>query len=72
SLGKIGDYPGPILQSHGDCDEVVPFLFGQRLHAAAVGNAKYFHTIAGGTHNDPQPRDYYELLDSFLNRLAEN
>jgi fermentation-respiration switch protein FrsA (DUF1100 family) len=35
SLAKIVDYHGPLLQSHGDADRVIPYELGRRLFAAA-------------------------------------
>lgn len=68
SIGKIGGYGGPLFQSHGDADELVPYEFGERLHGAAPG-IKEFFTCPGGGHNDLQPTDYYHALDSFLQRV---
>ena len=68
SLAKIGDYSGPLLQSHGDADEIIPYELGRKLHDAARGD-KEFHAIAGGLHNDPLDDDYFQALDAFLERL---
>ena len=67
SISKIGDFQGPLFQSHGDADQLVPYEFGQRLHKAAPG-AKEFFTCPDGGHNDMQPMDYYHALDAFLQR----
>src|SRR5581483_1114172 len=68
SINKIGRYRGPLLQSHGDWDEVIPFELGERLHAAA--NApKQFFTIPRGTHNNMPPAKYYDALDQFIETL---
>ena len=69
AAGKLAGYRGPLLQSHGTADEVIPFRIGKRLHAAAVGPKKFI-TIEGGRHNDPQPAEYYEELEIFLDSLA--
>ena len=68
SLAKIKDYHGPLLVSHGDADEVVPFQQGQALYDAAPGPKRFF-TAAGGKHNDPQPEEYRVALDQFLDQL---
>jgi len=65
SLDKIGNYDGPLFQSHGDNDQLIPFEFGRRLHNAATGT-KQFYTCLDGGHNDLQPRDYYHELNEFL------
>ncbi|MEX0715573.1 MAG: alpha/beta hydrolase [Planctomycetaceae bacterium] len=68
SLKRIPEYEGPLLVSHGDADEVIPFEHGRKLHAAAPG-PKRFVTIAGGRHNDPPGEDYARALDEFLDAL---
>lgn len=68
SLEKIRNYPGPVLISHGDEDEVIPFEHGQQLYAAAAGE-KVFFRVPGGRHNDPQPEEYRVAFDAFLDRL---
>ncbi len=68
SLNKIKDFHGPLLISHGEADEVVPYSHGQALYEAAPG-AKKFIRVAGGRHNDPQPEEYRIALDEFLDNL---
>ncbi len=68
SAAKIGDYSGPLLQSHGDADRVVPYELGRRLHAAA-NDPKQFVVIPGGDHNSPQTDEYYDRLIAFLGSL---
>jgi uncharacterized protein len=68
SAAKIGRYHGPLLQSHGDADRVVPYKLGRRLHAAA-NSPKQFVVIPGGDHNDPQTTEYYDALVAFLDSL---
>ncbi len=68
SISKLGDYRGPLLQSHGDADRVVGYALGVRLHEAANG-PKRFITIPGGGHNDPQNEDYRRAFDEFIDAL---
>ena len=68
SLRKIAQYDGPLLISHGDADEVVPFTHGEKLYEAAAG-AKTFFRAPGGRHNDPLPEAYHVTLDGFLRQL---
>ena len=68
SLTKIKDYHGPLLQSHGDADELIPIEQARTLFAAAAGR-KQFMVIPGGKHNDPQPEEYRVALDEFLESL---
>jgi fermentation-respiration switch protein FrsA (DUF1100 family) len=68
SLSKIGRYHGPLLQSHGTADRLIPYANGRRLYDAANAPKRFF-PIAGGDHNDPQPPGYYDLLTAFLDDL---
>lgn len=68
SASKIGRYHGPLLQTHGDADKVIPFALGKKLHEAA--NApKQFVRVPGGGHNGPPSREYLAALDRFLASL---
>lgn len=68
SLAKIKQYHGPLLQSHGDADQVIPYELGTRLFEAAPGR-KRFVSIANGRHNNPQTEEYRIALDEFLATL---
>jgi fermentation-respiration switch protein FrsA (DUF1100 family) len=68
SARHIGAYHGPLLQVHGDADQIVPFESGRKLFAAA-NEQKKFVRIAGGDHNDPPTEDYLKELDAFLTGL---
>ncbi|MHB8865440.1 MAG: alpha/beta hydrolase [Pirellulaceae bacterium] len=69
SLAQIGAYQGPLLQSHGTADEVVPFALGQQLFAAAAASPKQFVAMPGVTHNGPNDAAYYTVLQRFLDQL---
>jgi fermentation-respiration switch protein FrsA (DUF1100 family) len=71
SLARIGAYRGPLLQSHGTVDEVVPFALGRTLFSAAAAEPKQFVIMPGVTHNGPNDKDYYTELARFLARLRE-
>lgn len=68
SRSKIGNYAGPLLQTHGDADTTVPFALGKRLFDAAKA-PKRFVAIPRGGHNDPPAREYLIALDRFLDQL---
>jgi fermentation-respiration switch protein FrsA (DUF1100 family) len=65
SATKIRGYRGPLFQSHGDCDSIVPLRFAKRLFDAA-NEPKRFLLIEGGDHNDMRPLEYYDKLRTFL------
>jgi fermentation-respiration switch protein FrsA (DUF1100 family) len=68
SIAKISNYHGPLLQSHGTADRLIPYAMGQKLFEAA-NQPKRFVPILGGDHNDPQTPEYYDALVEFLNGL---
>jgi len=65
SAAKIGQYRGPLLQTHGTADEVVPYALGEQLFALA-NDPKRFVTIEGGEHNNPPDGEFYAALEGFL------
>ncbi len=70
SLAKIGKYQGPLLQSHGTSDRIVPFEQGKRLfEAAEAAQPKQFLAMPGVDHNDPRPVEYYQTLGEFLRKV---
>ncbi len=69
SLGCIGRYRGPLLQSHGTADEVVPYAQGRQLFDAAATEAKQFVAMEGVTHNGPNDEGYSTELQRFLDGL---
>jgi uncharacterized protein len=65
---KIRNYRGPLLQSHGTADRLIPYQIGCRLFDTA-NQPKQFVPIPGGDHNDPQSEEYYQALSAFLGQL---
>ena len=68
SAARIRDYHGPLLQSHGDRDTIVPLASARRLFAAAH-EPKQFILIPGGDHNDPHSTAYYGQVRQFVESL---
>ncbi len=68
SAAQIRQYHGPLLQSHGDRDTIVPLASAQRLFAAA-NEPKKFILIPGGDHNDAHSPEYYEQVRQFVESL---
>lgn len=65
SVSKIAKYRGPLLQSHGDTDQTIPYSLGRKLFDAA-NEPKTFVTLRGRDHNDPPTEEYYEALEEYL------
>jgi fermentation-respiration switch protein FrsA (DUF1100 family) len=70
SESKIRTYQGPLLQSHGTDDGIVPVDLAQRLFDACPSNQKEFYSIRGGDHNDPPPDEYLDAILTFLNHCC--
>jgi len=68
AAGTIGRYHGPLFQSHGDADSIVPYHFGRRLFEAA-NEPKQFLTLPGHDHNDLHGPEYYAKLRQFIEDL---
>ncbi len=65
SLRQIREYHGPLLQTHGDADKLVPYEQARRLFAVA-NYPKCFVRAQGRGHNDLPTQEYIEMLDWFL------
>lgn len=71
SIERIRQYHGPLLQTHGTADEVIPFAMGKRLFDASPSPRKRFVPVEGGTHNSAPPEESFEALREFLDELDE-
>jgi hypothetical protein len=69
SLERIQHYHGPLLQSHGTADRVVPFAMGKQLFDAAPGKKKRFIAVPEGDHSGPLPDYCYDALVEFIDSL---
>ncbi len=68
NLAKIGKCHRPVFIGHGTADDLIPFLLGERLFAAA-NEPKRFFRMEGCGHNDPVPRQYFDALRDFLHEV---
>jgi uncharacterized protein len=68
SAAKIPNYHGPLLQVHGDHDQVIPFALGKKLFDAA-NEPKQFIVIPNGDHNDPRTPAFLKAMDAFIDKL---
>ncbi|MEX2185565.1 MAG: alpha/beta hydrolase [Pirellulales bacterium] len=69
SLAIIPRYAGPVLQLHGDRDEIVPIDLAQRLFDAVPDAGKRFVTLRGGSHNAIPLRPFEDAVKAFFERL---
>jgi len=68
SAANIKTYRGPLLMSHGDADEVVPYKFGRKLFEAA-NEPKEWLRIKSAPHNYSMTEDFAKALNQFIERL---
>ncbi len=66
NLRRIQRYKGPLLQSHGTHDELIPLSFAQRLFDVAPSASKRWLEFPSLGHNSVLPRRYYDELTTFL------
>ncbi len=69
SAKRIRNYHGPLLQTHGTADEIVPLAMGKQLFDASPSKQKHFIEIPNGNHNGPLPDYCYKALAEFLDAL---
>ena len=68
SVEKLKRYTGPLLQSHGDADRLIPLSLGRELFAAASG-PKQFIVVPEATHSDDHIRYCATHREQFLHSL---
>jgi uncharacterized protein len=71
-LSRIKRYSGPMFQTHGTADELMPLQLGQRLFDASPSRVKRWIAFPGLGHNDPWPDWYYDELAEFLAEAVGN
>jgi fermentation-respiration switch protein FrsA (DUF1100 family) len=67
----MAQFDRPTLVLHGDADSIIPYRAGQQLFESLPG-PKTLVTIAGGDHNDPEPRDaahYWGAVKDFITSI---
>jgi uncharacterized protein len=69
SIAKIKYFDGPMLQMHGDIDEVIPLWSAKRLFERSPSPVKEFQQIEGLTHNVACPEVYLAKLQQFIEGL---
>ncbi len=72
SLSKISSVHVPLLQLHGDEDDLVPHALGRKLFEAA-NEPKVFYTIKGAQHNDTYTvggETYVQTIHQFMNQYV--
>jgi fermentation-respiration switch protein FrsA (DUF1100 family) len=70
SLSRIQNYSGPVIQSHGIADTLVPIDAARALFAAAPTTHKRWLEFDGLDHNSDYPPEYQAELRRFLDRFT--
>jgi hypothetical protein len=65
-VASIGNYKGPVIQSHGALDRIVPIKYGRRLFDAIPSTQKRFLELPDTGHNHQPSDDYYSEIRDFL------
>ncbi|MGA2059976.1 MAG: alpha/beta hydrolase, partial [Thermoguttaceae bacterium] len=68
AVGQIANFKGPLLQMHGEIDNIVPFKLGRRLFDAA-NEPKQLLVFPRHDHNDMPPDQFFDALKDFLEKL---
>ena len=68
SVESIREFHGPLLQSHGTADRLVPLSLARRMFEAA-NEPKEFIAVPGGDHNDGGSESYLQAVEAFLAQL---
>ena len=69
SVDWIKEFHGPLFQSHGTADRLIPIHMGRELFDAAPTTKKRFFAVDGMTHWDALPEEYWRQLARFIDRL---
>lgn len=72
NLTRIQRYTGPLLQTHGTADLLIPIRLARGLFDASPSKPKRWIEHPGLGHNDPSPAKFYAELSEFLNSIALN
>ena len=69
SVTRIKSYPGPLFQSHGEADDLIPIEMGRELFEAAPTSDKKFYAVPGMGHLDALPGEYWVEMATFVNAV---
>ncbi len=72
NLERIKQYNGPLLQSHGAEDKLIPIKLARRLFEASPSATKRWLELPRLGHNSPTPDHFYVELATFLNHTVQS
>lgn len=71
SAYRIMDYHGPVFQSHGQADRLIPIELARNLFDSVPGENKQFLDIPGMGHYDALPESYWTDLRRFVESINQ-
>ena len=71
SAALIADYHGPLLQSHGEKDRVVPFKFGKKLYDSCPSDDKEFFSRPDMNHFSYLDPEFLKMAADFADRIYD-
>ncbi len=66
---RIKSFDGPLFQSHGQADTLIPIEMGKTLFEAAPTTNKKFYSVPNMGHLDPLPQEYWGEMAAFVNAV---
>ncbi len=66
NAARVADFKGPILIQHGRADNVIPFVYGERLAAASQGRATFLPMDCGHASCDFAHTIFHDTLYDWL------
>lgn len=66
NMARIRRYTGPLLQTHGTADVLIPIELARSLFDAAPSKHKKWVEFPGVGHNDPEPAGFFAELATFV------
>lgn len=60
SVARIQNYTGPLVQLHGNADQLIPIKHGKHLHDSAPSKVKHWIVADGMGHNDATPSEAWD------------
>jgi len=72
NLAEIQKYTGPLFQSHGTSDDVIPIANARQLFDSSPSPGKKWIQHANLGHNSPLPAGYLKKLAAFLDATTKS
>ena len=69
SVTRIRKYKGPLFQSHGTADTLIPLGMSRQLYDASPSPNKQFMELPGLGHDHLPPSHYFRELATFLDHI---